>query len=247
MSRYKACVSYDGSRYGGWQKQQNTSSIQTEIETALSQIHGHKVAITASGRTDAGVHAIKQVFHFDSDMHIDNLHWRLAINSLLPKDIRIQRVDPTANDFHARFLAIEKRYDYYVTQDVLNPFLENYMAKDRVCLDVGYMKECAMVFMGQHDFTSFSSNKVDPRKQRIKTIRRLEVIKEENAVHMIFEGDGFLRYMVRMISQTLIEAGKHHLCKEELQAMLEAKDKHVCRYKAQAQGLYLVDVRYAEE
>ena len=97
----------------------------------------------------------------------------------------------------------------------------------------------------RYDFTSFTSSKLDPRKPRIKTIHRLEVRKEKHAVRLIFEGNGFLRYMVRMISQTLIEAGKHKLTKEDIMQMLEAKDKHVCRYKAQ--GLYLVKVNYKNQ
>lgn len=247
MPRWKAIVSYDGSHYGGWQKQKNADSIQEHIEKALYKIHSYDVSITASGRTDALVHALGQVFHFDSEKEIDGEHWRRAINSLLPKDIRIQSVEQTKDAFHARFDAKKKRYDYLVTQDILNPFLEHYMGKERLELDVDYMNECAAIFIGTHDFTSFTSNKIDPRKDRIKTIYRCEAIKEERNIRLVFEGNGFLRYMVRMLSQTLIEAGKHRLSKTEIQQMLEAKDKHVCRYKAVPQGLYLIYVAYEEE
>ena len=120
------------------------------------------------------------------------------------------------------------------------------MGKDRKSLDVAYMQECANVFIGTHDFTSFTSSKIDERKSRIKTIYRLEVQQEANAVHIIFEGNAFLRYMVRMLAQVLIEAGKHRLTKEAISQMLEAKDKHACRYKASANGLYLVRVDYQD-
>ena len=244
MTRYKAVVSYDGSFYGGWQRQLNTNSIQEEIETALETMHKHPVDIVASGRTDAGVHAIAQVFHFDSEMIVKPGNWERALNSLLPKAIRIQSVTETDPDFHARFYAIGKRYDYLITNDVLNPFLENYMGKERQELDLAYMQECANVLLGTHDFTSFTSNKIDPRKPRTKTITRLDVIKEQDHIRIIYEGNGFLRYMVRMLTQTLIEAGKHRITKEDVKAMLEAKDKHACRYKAAAQGLYLTKVYY---
>lgn len=244
MSRYKVIVSYDGSNYGGWQKQPNTHSVQEEIETTLEKIVKQPVSIYASGRTDAGVHALAQVFHFDSEKCLSNENWKRALNSLLPKDIRIQHVESVSNTFHARFDAVLKRYDYLISEDILNPFYERYMAKDRTHLDVEYMQECANVFLGTHDFTSFTSSKLDPRKPRTKTIYRLEIRREEHAVRLIFEGNGFLRYMVRMISQTLIEAGKHKLTKDDIVQMLEAKDKHVCRYKADAQGLYLVKVEY---
>lgn len=244
MYRYKAVVTYDGSNYGGWQKQINTHSIQEEIEQALYRMHGYEVSVCASGRTDALVHALGQVFHFDSDKDLASTNWTRALNSLLPKDIRILEVCQVHREFHARFDAARKRYDYFVTQDITNPFLENYMAKEAMELDVAYMQECAMVFVGTHDFTSFTSSKIDPRKPRVKTIERLVVVKEENAVHMTFVGTGFLRYMVRMLAQTLIEAGKHRICKEDVQMMLEARDKHACRYKGAAQGLYLVNVEY---
>lgn len=242
--RFKVTVSYDGSGYSGWQRQTNAQSIQSEIEDALQQILKQSVEVTASGRTDAQVHAIAQVFHFDSDAAIDVEHWKRALNSLLPKDIRIQKVEIVEDDFHARFSAVSKRYDYLVTTQKENPFLQNYMGMERFALDVPYMQECASVFLGTHDFTSFTSAKIDPRKPRVKTITRLEVQQEDTCIRMIFEGNGFLRYMVRMLAQTLIEAGKHRVTKEQIEAMLEGKNKHACRYKAEPQGLYLVHVKY---
>lgn len=246
MDRYKVTVCYDGTNYAGWQKQDNARSIQEEIECALAKINEEAVEIVASGRTDAHVHALAQVFHFDAKKALSDEQWVRACNSLLPKDIRILKVEKVSDSFHARFDAVRKRYDYYITNDVLNPFLENYMGKDRKSLDVAYMQECANVFIGTHDFTSFTSSKIDERKSRIKTIYRLEVRQEANAVHIIFEGNAFLRYMVRMLAQVLIEAGKHRLTKEAISQMLEAKDKHACRYKASANGLYLVRVDYQD-
>lgn len=247
MTRYKAIVSYDGSAYAGWQRQHNAVSIQEMIEGALYKMHQESVEITASGRTDGLVHARGQVFHFDSVKELSGAQWKRALNSLLPKDIRIQSVYAVSDDFHARFNAVSKRYDYYVTSEVDNPFLERYMAKDSAQLDEAYMQECADVLLGTHDFTSFCSSKIDPRKPRVKTITRLQILREGNHLHMIFEGNGFLRYMVRMIAQTLIEAGKHRLSKEMIETMLESKDKHACRYKAPAQGLYLIKVDYQAE
>ena len=242
--RYRAVVSYDGFAYGGWQKQDGTCSIQEEIETALSKIHQREIVIVGSGRTDAKVHAIRQVFHFDSDKQMDDYHFTKAINALLPDDIRIQCVELVDDNFHARFDAIGKRYDFLVTNETKNPFYERYMAKEWREMDVALMQECAQIFLGMHDFTSFTSSKIDPRKPREKTIHRLDVLDEGDHIRMVFIGTGFLRYMVRMIAQTLIEAGKHRITKKDVQMMLLSKDKHSCRFKAEAQGLYLVEVYY---
>lgn len=242
--RLKVTVSYDGSSYSGWQRQTNAPSIQNEIEVTLSTMLKQPVEVIASGRTDAQVHAIGQVFHFDCEKDIDEEQWIRALNSLLPKDIRIQSVERVDDNFHARFSATMKRYDYLVSNEVRNPFVQSYMGIERFQLDRDYMQECATVFIGTHDFTSFTSAKIDPRKPRVKTITRIEVQKEEKYIRIIFEGTGFLRYMVRMLAQTLIEAGKHQITKEEIRKMLESKDKHACRYKADPQGLYLVHVKY---
>ena len=246
VRRIKVTCAYDGSCYQGWQRQPNAQSVQEVIEDMLSLMHKRSVSVTASGRTDAQVHAFGQVFHFDTDKEIDCDHWKAAMNSMLPKDIRIQKVAVTDHEFHARFSAIAKRYDYYITNCINNPFYQSYMAVERMPLDVAYMQECAQVFIGTHDFTSFTSAKIDPRKPRSKTIFKLSVEECRYGIHLCFVGSGFLRYMVRMITQTLIEAGKHQLSKKQITEMLECKSKHACRYKAQPQGLYLTEVYYDE-
>ena len=244
VQRVKMICAYDGSCYRGWQRQSNAPSIQAVIEDALARMHHHPVSISASGRTDAYVHALGQVFHFDSDMDLDEAHWQSALNSLLPKEIQIQRVELVEESFHSRFCAVWKRYDYLVTQRIHDPFIQRYMGLERQVLDVAYMQECAAVFVGTHDFTSFTSAKIDARKSRIKTIRQISVTQEGDHICISFIGNGFLRYMVRMLAQTLIEAGKHNLSKDDLFEMLRQRDKQVCRYKAAAQGLYLVGVEY---
>lgn len=247
MRRIKVTCAYDGTAYQGWQRQSHAHSIQEVMETMLSKLHQHSLTITASGRTDAGVHALGQVFHFDTEKELDEYHWQAAMNSMLPKDIRIQQVEFVNDDFHARFSAKAKRYDYLVTNRVNDPFCQHYMALERKELDISLMQECAKVFVGTHDFTSFTSAKIDPRKSRVKTLTRLSVIAQADVIRMVFVGNGFLRYMVRMIAQTLIEAGKHELTKEGIIDMLESCDKQACRYKGAPQGLYLMEVSYGGE
>lgn len=246
LKRLKVICAYDGSAYQGWQRQSNADSIQAVIEDMLSLMHKHHVTITASGRTDARVHALGQVFHFDTEKELDAFHWKAAMNSMLPKDIRIQRVEAVDHSFHARFSAIAKRYDYLISNQVDQPFYQRYMALERSFPDMDYMRECASVFIGTHDFTSFTSAKIDPRKPRVKTIYQLTVQSKGDHICISFIGNGFLRYMVRMIVQTLIEAGKHHISKADIIDMLESESKHACRFKAEPQGLYLMEVCYNE-
>lgn len=245
--RLKATVSYDGSGYAGWQRQDNALGIESIIMDVMERIHHHPVEITGSGRTDAGVHAIAQVFHFDSELKMSKEQWRRAMNALLPADIRMQDVEKVREDFHARFDAISKRYDYYLSYDVDNPFLQRYRAFYRGRLNIERMKECAALFVGTHDFTSFTSSRIDSRKSRVRTITMCAIEETADGLHFRLEGNSFLRYMVRMIVGTLIEAGRDRLSVQEVKAMLEAKDKEACRYKAPGSGLYLVEVRYPEE
>lgn len=244
MTRYKVTLSYNGANYHGWQTQHLGNSVEEQIEMVLSTIHTKPCEIHASGRTDAKVHALGQVFHFDSDLNMDGNAYRSAMNALLPKDIRILKVEAVDETFHARFHAVSKRYDYYLSSDISNPFLYDFMGMESKILDISKMRECANIFLGTHDFTTFTSSRIDPRKSRIKTITRMEIVEEGSTTHFILEGNGFLRYMVRMLVQTMIEVGKHKISVAEVKAMLEGKDKHLCKYKAQPQGLYLVSVRY---
>lgn len=244
MSRFKVTLSYNGSKYHGWQTQLKGNSIQEQVENVLASIQCEPCEVVASGRTDAKVHAIGQVFHFDSKLSMDAQSYQRAMNALLPKDIRIKKVELVNDEFHARFDAISKRYDYYLSSDMNNPFNHEFVGKESKQLDLDLMQQCAQLFVGTHDFTTFTSNRIHPQKSRVKTIITLNVDRYEDGVHFIFEGSGFLRYMVRMLVQTIIEVGKHTLTVEEVKMMLEAKSKHLCRFKAQPEGLYLVEVKY---
>ena len=240
----KCTVAYDGYNYAGWQKQENALGIQTIIEEALEKIQKKPVEIVASGRTDAQVHALGQVFHFQSAMDMQPWQYVKAMNALLPQDIRIQSAEIMADDFHARFFCKSKQYAYIATYDVTDPFAYRYKAPLYQKLDMEKMLEAATYLIGKHDFTSFSSSRIDPRKPRIKTIRRIEIENADKDVHFLFEGNGFLRYQVRMMTGTLIEVGKQRIQPLDVQHMLLEKNKEVCRYNAPPQGLYLMKVRY---
>ena len=240
----KVTVSYDGYDYAGWQKQDNALGIQEVIEKCLSKINKQPIEIVASGRTDAKVHAYGQVFHFESKVDMLPKNYEMALNTLLPDDIRIQKVEQVNEDFHARFSAKRKRYDYICTYDKENPFIYRYAQKLKSKLDIEKMKDATQYLLGEHDFTSFSSSKIDPRKPRVKNVTRIEIIEEENTIRFIFEGSGFLRYQVRMMTGTLLAVGNNQIEPEDVKVMLDQKDKSACRYNAAPQGLYLVEVFY---
>lgn len=245
--RYRVFCAYDGSAYHGWQKQENGLSIQEVIEKAMKKIHKRETRITASGRTDAGVHALGQVFHFDADGRIGEYGYEQALNTLLPKDIRVLRVEKTDPDFHARFSAKSKCYEYVLTREKNNPFIYRYKTPVRNSLDLQKMKEAADVLIGRHDFTSFTHAKLPKNKSRIKTLRSIEFIEDNQDIRIRFEGDGFLRYQVRMMSAVLIRAGEGKLETDEIKEMLEARDKEAVRFNAPPEGLYLLSVGYVEK
>lgn len=244
LSLYKAVVSYDGSGYNGWQKQINGLGIQQIIESALSKIEKKEVSITASGRTDKGVHALAQVFHFYGNPKIAPERWVQAINALLPLDIRIISVETAPMDFHARFSVKEKVYEYIISWKENDPFSFKY--KNMLCRkpDIEKMLEASQYLLGEHDFTSFSSSKIDPNKPRVKKIFSITAdLKDEEAVFQ-FVGNGFLRYQIRMMMGALLAVGFGEIKPEQVKAILEARNKEACRYNAKSCGLYLKEVRY---
>ncbi len=242
--RYKVTVSYDGYDYYGWQKQENLKSVQAEIEKYLSKICNKEIEIVASGRTDRYVHALGQVFHFDTDLKMPECKWIYALNNFLPKGIRILKFEVVSEDFHARFSAKSKTYRYIYTKDILNPFQYKYKTAIKENPDLELMKIASIYLIGTHDFTSFCSNKINPLKSRIKTIYSIQIYEKDKDIILEFNGNGFLRYMVRMLSQILLEVGKKTLTPLDVKEMLEKKDKDICRYKAEGYGLYLVEIQY---
>lgn len=242
--RYKIVVAYNGANYCGWQKQQQGTSIQEVIEQYLSQIFNTNITIVASGRTDRGVHALGQVVHFDSDKVINPDKLQYALNNFLPSDIRIKHIKIVDEFFHARFSAISKIYQYRFTLETNNPFIANIKTVIQKQPDVLLMQEAAQLFIGTHDFTSFTSAKIDPRKSRIRTIYNITVTQEQSDIVVTLHGNGFLRYMVRMLCQVILEVGLKNLTTDQVKNMLVLKNKEASRYKAAANGLYLMEVKY---
>ncbi|SDI07703.1 tRNA pseudouridine38-40 synthase [Alteribacillus persepolensis] len=248
MQRVKAIVSYDGTLFSGWQKQPNKRTVQTELEKALRSIHkGEDVRVTASGRTDASVHAIAQTVHFDTPLAIPEDKWPKAINSKLPDDVQVKRAVYAHADFHARFDAVEKEYHYRVlTSRTKDIFRRNYVFFYPYPIDVKKMKEAAAYLKGTHNFSSFCASGTDV-VDMVRTIYRAEIMEKNDELHFIFRGNGFLYNMVRIMVGTLLEVGKGRREAEDMSAIIAAKKRSAAGKTAPGHGLYLWEVCYEED
>jgi len=245
MKRYKCIVAYDGTRYAGYQVQPNKITVQSEIEAALTKLHKDApVKITASGRTDAGVHAKGQVIHFDSSLNIPLSKWELALNSSLQDDIVIMSVEEVEESFHARFDAAGKEYRYFVNRlGKRDPFKRNYAYQYPYSLNISEMKKAAASLIGTHDFTSFCSAKTEV-DDKVRKISEIELCEEGDQLIFRFVGNGFLYNMVRILVGTLLEVGSGARTAESMLEILDMKDRSAAGKTAPAHGLYLWKVFY---
>lgn len=241
--RLKAIVSYNGTRYYGYQEQTKTGeiTIQEVIQNVLKKIFSKDIIIYSSGRTDRGVHALGQVIHFDIDEEKDlgKLMW--SINSLLPSDIHFTSLSKVDDDFHARYNAKGKTYRYIVNTNDHNPLLDDIVYNSKRPYDIEIVKDAMKLFLGEHDFYNFSSNN---EGSSIRVINSFEIEKRDGFWIFNIKGNGFRRYMVRMIIGTCLEAGLKKISIEEIKDMLDRKKDVRTRFKAPSCGLYLVDVEY---
>lgn len=248
MKRVKATVAYDGTNFSGYQLQPGLRTVQLEIDRALVKIHKDEtIHSVASGRTDAGVHANGQVLHFDTPLSLPEDRWKMALNVLLPTDIRIIDVVYVDEEFHARYSATGKTYVYkWSSAEVHSPFERHYSVHlGRSKPDLERMKEAATYLIGTHDFTSYCSSKT-ATSNRIRTVRLLTLEKQGNELIMTIEGDGFLYNMVRTIAGMLFAVGVGRYTPMDIKKILDLKDRQAAGKTAPAHGLYLEEVTYDE-
>ncbi|KAA0544071.1 tRNA pseudouridine(38-40) synthase TruA [Bacillus sp. BGMRC 2118] len=246
MQRIKMIVSYDGSDFFGYQIQPNRRTVQSEIEGALKTMHkGNDIKVYASGRTDAGVHAVGQVIHFDSPFMIPANKWKIALNSLLPNDISIHHSQVVSNDFHARFGVLRKEYRYKIeTNQDRNVFTRNYVYHFPYALDYVSIKEAIKYLVGTHDFTSFCSAKTEV-EDKVRTIYEIEFSEDRDGELLFrFVGNGFLYNMIRILVGTLLEVGQGIKKPIEILEILEAKNRQKAGKTVPGTGLYLWKVYY---
>lgn len=244
--KYKCIVSYDGSSYNGYQKQKHDkNTIQETIENVLSYLFKEKITIYGSGRTDKHVHALAQVFHFESSTKIPLSNLKKALNEMLPDDIKINKVEKASDDFHARYSSHQKIYLYKIkNSSKLNVFDDRYYAYVKEKIDVNILKEASKLFIGQHDFENFTTNKKDEVESFVKTIYDVKVTTNKNNINIEFYGSGFLRYQVRMMVGALLVVSTNKKDIDYIKHLLNKKTDEKCSYKASPNGLYLKKVIY---
>ena len=242
--RVLGVCSYKGTNYYGWQKQVGFVSVQSTIEEVLSKVYDSPISITGSGRTDAGVHALRQYFHFDTEKEKDLKQLAYSLNKMLPEDIKIISFEKVSNDFHARYNAKKKIYEYRIVLKNKDPFQDQLACIYPMEFDFDLFKKALDKFVGKHNFQDFTSKEED-EGGFIREIYTIKVDKKDNNISVVFEGNGFMRYQIRnMIGAALNVANK----KEDLEFvdyhLKEDKNREIISYKAPANGLYLVDVLY---
>lgn len=249
MRNIKLSLAYDGTKYHGFQKQNNTTlkTIQDELEKALSKITNESIIVNGSGRTDAGVHAKGQVVNFFSSTTIPSERISRAVNSVLPPDIRVWQAEDMPQDFHARFAAKRKTYCYTIYNDrQMSPFWRYYAYHVPVSLDTNKMKKGAENFVGTHDFHGFCA-KNTAVNDYVRTIFSCQIEKEECLLRLYITGSGFLYNMVRIVMGTLLEIGKGKRDPEDIIALIKAKNRKLSGITLPPQGLCLFSVVYEDE
>ncbi len=242
--RIAIVVEYDGTEYCGWQIQPNGNTVQAELERAVEKVTGKRTPVTGSGRTDAGVHALGQVAHFDTDFSIPPENFAFALNAVLPKDIKVIKSERAKDGFHARFSAKKKTYAYkFYVSDVPRPLKDRYFARVPYPLDFSAMKKAAEYFVGEHDFRCFLASNSSV-KDTIRTVYSATIGKDGEDYVFTVSGNGFLYNMVRIMVGTLIKAGTGKIKAEEVGKIIESGDRSLAGATMPPQGLTLLSVEY---
>lgn len=259
--KFKLTIAYDGTDFNGWQVQLHKSltnksicegrTVQGELTRALSLLEGAPVQVYGAGRTDAGVHAEAQTAHVKLERFVATEKLAAAINGNLPADCRVICVKQVADDFHARYSATGKTYRYRIFNErFASPFLARYSLQEGRTLNVEAMQRAAQLFLGEHDWTAFSSVHADVQGSRVRRVTKLEVsarydeIARGRVIEITAEAEGFLRYMVRSIAGTLLSVGRAEMLPAQVEQAIATRRRELAGATAAAHGLTLVRVHY---
>ena len=248
--KVKLTIAYDGTAYAGWQVQKTGLGVQQKIEEALAGLFPVAPRLHGSSRTDAGVHALGMVAHFEiprPQFKIPFPKLALALNAFLPEDVRVLSATSCSADFHARFDAVGKQYRYLVwNHPAMNPLLRHVAWQVPQTLDLSAMREAAGIFPGKHDFKSFAATRNYEMESTVRTLWRCGIKRTGPLLTFYIEGDGFLYKMCRGIVGTLVQLGRGKFTREDLKHMLAAKDRRAGGMSAPAHGLVLWKVFYSK-
>jgi tRNA pseudouridine38-40 synthase len=244
----RMALRYDGTNYRGWQSQAGAGTIQDILEEKIRLMTGAAVRVIAAGRTDAGVHALHQICHFRTPSNLNPESLRRGLNSLLPPDIFVSAAEYAPPDFHARYSAKNKAYEYRIlNRPDPDPFLRLYTWHIPSALDLREMEKCLPPLLGEHDFSSFMSSGSRVRSPVRRMMRAEMGSPAEGLLYFEFQADGFLRHMVRNVVGTLVEVGKGRWNSDGFQEIFQARDRCEAGIKAPAQGLFLRSVFYEDD
>jgi tRNA pseudouridine38-40 synthase len=240
-------VEYDGTAFAGWQSQAHGNTVQDVLEQALGRIAGERVRVSCAGRTDAGVHALAQVVHFDTEVARPQSAWLRGTNSHLPPAVAVRWAQPVADGFHARFCALSRSYRYVLLNRPVRPALQHArVGWFHHALDVEAMREAAKMLLGEHDFSAFRAAECQA-KSPIKVCHRADIARDGDLVTFDFRANAFLHHMVRNLVGALVYVGKGKHSPQWIAELLASRDRKLAAPTFDAGGLYFVGVEYAPE
>jgi len=241
---YKLTIQYDGTNYAGWQMQINALSIQQVISNAIEKILNEKINLIGSGRTDAGVHAFGQVANFRTEKFLNEKSFQYSLNSVLPFDIAIKKVELVDESFHSRFDAKKRTY-IYIFNKSKSPFyyLYSYNYKPLFEYDIHKLNEISKIILGEHDFSSFCK-KSSEVQNKVCNVSEIRWYRKNDFIFFLISADRFLHGMVRTIIGTLLVIAKNNYDEDKLKFILEMKDREIANESVPSKGLFLFKVRY---
>ncbi len=241
---YKMIVAYDGSRYAGWEHQPNKTTIQGKLETVLLKLCGEPVEVIGAGRTDAGVHAMAMAANARMETSLEPASIRDYMNRYLPDDIAVTEVRDASPRFHARYNAVGKTYCYTCYDGPVKPlFYRKYVTVLEDSPDMDRMRRAADFLEGKHDFKSFCGNP-KMKKSTVRVVDTIRIERRGDTICFTYHGTGFLQYMVRIMTGTLLEVGKGKMEPEQIPEILKARDRSLAGPTAPACGLCMMKVDY---
>lgn len=242
--RLKVTLAYDGSKFHGWQIQPNAYTVQEELHKALKTITNEDIKTHASGRTDTGVHALKQVFHFDTNLDSPNINWIKALNNILPSSIHIREVIEVEDTFHARYDAKEKTYIYKISTADYDVFTCDYIYQYNQKINLEKIDEIIPYFLDKKDYTSYNKTPVTVIEDQVREIKELTYSYENNLLTFKIVGDGFLHNMIRMMIASIMYYQEGKISKDLINQAFMEPSKELIKINYPANGLYLSEVKY---